>query len=149
MAEDRTTRNRPVVKFGSGVRMASVVLLGAVVAVVTHVVVAGLFDGLDIPAQPGSAETTTLAPVQSLVVGAMAAGAAMLVAALLLPRVTNAIRMTQAIGLAVLVLSLVPIALSWGDLASPSGLVVLHVVVGIVVLVGLDWAMDDVATADA
>lgn len=138
----------PRPQFGHSLRIASVVLASALVAVVTHVVVAGLADGLDVPAAPGASGTTTLATAQSLAVGGIVAGAAMLLASLLLPRATHAIRVTQVIGVGVLVLSLVPIVLAWSELASPFGLVVLHVVVGITVLLGLGWAMDDVATAD-
>ncbi len=138
----------PRPQFGHSLRIASVVLASALAAVVTHVIVAGLADGLDVPAAPGTSGTTTLAAAQSLGVGGIVAGAAMLVASLLLPRVNHAIRVTRAIGVGVLVLSLVPVGLAWGDLSSPFGLVVLHVVVGFVVLVGLGWAMDDVTTAD-
>lgn len=136
-------------RLGKGLRMVSVVLGSALVAAVVHLAVAAIADGLDVPARPGSSQTTPLVVGQSFAVGAVAAGAAMLLASLLLPRVTHAIRVTHWIGVAVLALSLVPIGLSWGDLASPAGLVVLHVVVGIVVVVGLDWAMDDAATIDA
>lgn len=144
------TTNEPArqPRFGHSLRISSVVLASALVAVVTHVVVAGLADGLDVPAAPGAPGTTTLVAAQSLAVGGVVGGAAMLVASLLLPRVTHAIRVTRIIGVGVLVLSLVPIVLAWSELASPVGLVVLHVVVGITVLLGLGWAMDDVATAD-
>lgn len=148
MTADRPTgssESQP--RLGKGLRMVSVVLASALAAVVTHLVVAAVADGLEAPGPSGEAQA--LAAGASLAVGAIVAGAAMMLAALLLPRVTHAIRVTQWIGVAVLALSLVPIGLAWGDLASPAGLVVLHVVVGIVVVVGLDWAMDDAATIDA
>lgn len=150
MTADRPTGSSEAQpRLGKGLRMVSVVLGSALVAALTHLAVAAVADGLDVPAQPGSSETVTLAVGMSLALGAIVAGAAMLLASLLLPRVTHAIRVAQWIGVAVLALSLVPIGLSWRDLASPAGLVVLHVVVGIVVVAGLDWAMDDAATVDA
>lgn len=139
----------PDVRLGKGLRMGSVVLASALAAVVAQLVIEAVMGPLDVPAPGNTGPTAPLRPAASMGVGAISAGAALLVAALLLPRANRAIRITQGVGVIVLLLSMVRVAVSWSDLTTPAGLVVLHAVVAIVVLLGLDWAMDDVATANA
>lgn len=136
-------------RFGKGLRMASVVLAATLAAAVGQVVLEALLGSMDVPLSGDTGPTAPLRLGASMGAAALSAGAALILAALLLPRVTRAVRVTQAVGVGVYLVSLVRIALSWGDLASPFGLVLLHTVVAATVLLGLGWAMDDVATVDA
>ncbi len=135
-------------RLGKGLRMASVVLAATLAAILGQLAIEAVVGPLDVPLPGDTGPTAALRLSASMGVAAIMAGAALMVAALLLPRANNAVRITQGIGVVVLLLSLVRVFTSWGDLAAPAGLLALHTVVAIVVLAGLDWAIDDVATAD-
>lgn len=129
--------------------MAAVVLAGAVAALVGQLLVEALMGPLNIPAPGDTGPTAPLRLGASVGVAAIASGLALLLTRLLAYRLDRAVRIAQGVGVAIFLLSLVRVAVSWNDLTTPAGLLVLHTIVAAVILAALDWAFRDTADHDA